>query len=85
MSEDEEEVLENVFQFKYLVPWLDLPTRVFPTNADQEQDVKRKIAMAMTRCERLNNIFGSKNISLRLKLRLYEAAVCSILTYGCET
>ena len=41
--------------------------------------------MTMTRCGRLINIFSSKCISLRLKLRLYEAAVCSILTYGCET
>ena len=74
----EDEELENVFQFKYL-------GSIFPANADQALDVKRRIAMAMTRCGRLSNIFGSKAISLRLKLRLYEAAVCSILTYGCET
>ena len=30
-------------------------------------------------------MFGSKSLSVKIKLRLYEAAVCSILTYGCET
>ena len=74
----ENKELENVFQFKYL-------GSIFSANAEQEYDLKRRIAMAMTRCGRLSNIFDSKNISLRSKLRLYQAAVCSILTYGCET
>ena len=41
--------------------------------------------MAMARCGRLRAIFDSKVITLKLKLRLYEAAVCSLMTYGCET
>lgn len=39
----------------------------------------------MTRCGQLRHIFASPHISLQLKLRLYDAAVCSLLTYGCET
>ena len=39
----------------------------------------------MSRCVKLRHIFVSKEISLELKLRLYEVAVCSLLTYGCET
>ena len=31
------------------------------------------------------HIFASTAISLQLKLRLYDVAVCSLLTYGCET
>ena len=41
--------------------------------------------MAMSRCGKLRNVFDSPHISQKVKLRLYEAAVCSILTYGCET
>ena len=39
----------------------------------------------MTRCGQLRHIFSSDTISLQLKLRLYDVAVCSLLTYGCET
>ena len=54
-------------------------------NFSQQFDVDSRIAMAMTRCGRLKPIFDSEAISLDLKLRLYEAAVCSLMTYGCET
>lgn len=53
----EEEELENVYQFTYL-------GSVFPANAEQVYDVKRRIVMVMIRCGRLNNIFDTKNISL---------------------
>ena len=39
----------------------------------------------MTRCGQLSNILNSDKISLDLKLRLYEASVLSLLTFGCET
>ena len=39
----------------------------------------------MARCGRLRPIFDSKLVTTRLKLRLYEAALCSLMTYGCET
>ena len=48
-------------------------------------DVKSRIARAMKRCGQLRNILDSDKIGLRLKLRLYEASVCSLLTFGCET
>ena len=41
--------------------------------------------MATSRCGRLRHIFDSPELGPRLKLRLYIAAVCSLLTYGCET
>ena len=53
--------------------------------ADQVTDVKARIARAMTRCGQLRNILDSDKIGLQLKLRLYEASVCSLLTFGCET
>ena len=48
-------------------------------------DVDARVVMAMSRCGKLRHIFDSPHLSLKLKLRLYEAAVCSLLIYGCET
>ena len=39
----------------------------------------------MQRCGSLRHIFGSPTLALTLKLRLYVASVCSLLTYGCES
>ena len=39
----------------------------------------------MIRCGKLRHIFDSDHIPLNLKIRLYIAAVCSLLTYGMET
>ena len=70
--------LDNVASFKYL-------GSLFTVDADQHQDIKSRIAMAMTRCGKLRHILTSDKIHKRLKLRLYEAAVCSLLTFGSET
>jgi len=70
--------LDNVFDFKYLGTMFNAP-------ADQTMDVKVRIARAMKRCGQLRNILDSKIIGMKLKLRLYEASVCSLLTFGCET
>ena len=74
----ENEPLENVYNFKYL-------GTMFNAIADQVMDVKTRIARAMTRCGQLRNILDSNKIGIQLKLRLYEASVCSLLTFGCET
>ena len=63
--------LENVFSFKYL-------GTLFTADGNQIFDIKRRIALAMTQCGKLKHIFNSPVISLRLKLRLYDAAICSI-------
>ena len=70
--------LDNVYNFKYL-------GTLFTSTADQLRDVKARVAQAMTRCAKLRNIFDAQDIDLNLKLRLYEASVCSILMFGCET
>ena len=71
-------ILENVYCFKYL-------GTLFTADADQMKDIKARIAQAMTRCGSLRHIFSSPNLSLHLKIRLYEAAVVSLLSYGSET
>ena len=73
-----EHVLDNVFRFSYL-------DTIFAANGLQCYDVGARVAMAMSRCDKLRHVFDSPHISQKVKLRLYEAAVCPILTYGCET
>ena len=70
--------LDNVFREKYM-------GTVFTADADQNHDVKEKIARALARCGKLRHVLDSSDLSLAIKLRLYQAAVCSILSYGCET
>ena len=70
--------LENVFLFKYL-------GTIFAADGQQDHDINRRIALALSRCGTLRHIFASTYLSRQLKLRLYKAAVCSIFTYGCET
>ena len=41
--------------------------------------------MATVRCGKLRHILRSPDLGIKLKLRLYEAAVLSILVYGCES
>ena len=70
--------LENTYKFKYL-------GSTFAADADQMHDVKSRIAMVFTRCGKLRHVLDASTLSIPLKLRLYQAAVCSILTYyDCE-
>ena len=70
--------LENVFIFKYL-------GTLFVADDRQCYDIKRRIALTMSRCGSLRHIFASPVISHHLKMRLYRTAICSIFFYGCET
>ena len=74
----EMEELENVFRFKYL-------GTLFAADGEQSFDIKARIAMAMQRCGQLGHMFNSEHLGQNLKIRLYVAAVLSLLTYGCET
>ena len=47
-------------------------------------DVRARIAMTQTRFGKLRHIWNSNDLHRGLKLRLYKACVCSILTYGSE-
>ena len=68
--------LKNVFKFKYL-------GSIFAADGSHVHDVKRRCAMAQERFGALRQVFNS-DVSLRLKLKVYKVAVCSLLTYGCE-
>ena len=55
------------------------------TFAEQIYDVKVRVTQSMVRFDKLRNILDANEIDTTLKLRLYEASICSILTFGCET
>ena len=70
--------IKNVFRSKYL-------GSIFAADADQIRDIKSRIAQAFTRCGKMKHILDAERLSKDLKIRLYKAAVCSVLTYGCES
>ena len=70
--------LDNVFKFGYL-------GTLFAADGDQRHDIERRLNLAKARCGKLRHLFDSPVLSLHLKLRLYRAAICSLITYGCET
>ena len=47
-------------------------------------DLRARIAKARSRAGKLRHIWASEKLSLKLKLRLYKSAVCSIMTYEAE-
>ena len=69
--------INNVYSFKYL-------GSILTADADQYQDIAARTAQAMSRCGDLRHLFSSKNLQFKIKLRLYEAAVVSLLLYGSE-
>ena len=67
-----------MFSFPYL-------GTAIAANADQMHDIKLRINKAMIRCGALRHVLDSNSLSVKLKIRLYIAAVVSVMTYGCET
>lgn len=59
--------IDNVAVFKYL-------GTLFSADGQQIRDINVRIVQAFSRCGELHNVFNSKS----LRVRLYEAAVCSI-------
>ena len=68
---------ENCWDFVYL-------GSMFTPDGSHMPDVRRRIAMAIQRHGKMRHIWKSGHLHLRLKLRLYVAAVCSVMTYGSE-
>ena len=69
--------LKNVARFRYL-------GSIFAADGSQHYDLRRRTGMAASRCGSLRHVLDSKGIPLALKLKIYAAAVVSIMTYGCE-
>ena len=72
-----EKQVDNCWVFEYL-------GSLFQADGDQSTDIKRRIAMAVARAGKLREIWQTEILTLKLKIRLYKSACCSILTYGSE-
>ena len=70
--------MENVFKFKYL-------GTILAADGRDDYDISNRITKAQIRCGQLRNMFQAEHLSTQLKVRLYIAAVGSLLTYGSET
>ena len=69
--------LINTFLFRYL-------GSIFAADGSMEHDVARRIGIASTRAGQLRHVMGSQHIPMETKLKIYNAAVVSLFTYGCE-
>ena len=72
-----EEPAQNQWRSKYL-------GSLFEVGGDQMHDVQTRIARALQRFGKMSYIWGSKELHVNLRMRLYKSSVCSILTYGSE-
>ncbi len=73
------EPLEYVNKFKIF-------GSVFVANCQGTEDIRSRINLARSAFARLQTCLESRReISLRIKGRVYQAVVRSILLYGCET
>ena len=72
-----EQEADNAWRSRYL-------GSIFEAGGGQMADVERRVAMAATRFGQMRHIWTAKSLHLRLRLRLYIASVCSMMTYGSE-
>ena len=57
---------------------------MFQVDGSHIPDVRRRVAMARQRAGKLRHIWMASELRLDLKMRIYRAACCSMLTYGSE-
>ena len=74
----ENETLEQLDIFKYL-------GQLITPDGKNEKEIRARIAMAKGRFEKMHKLFESKQLSTKLKLRMINCYIYSILLYGCET
>ena len=70
--------LDNVYRFKYL-------GSIFAADGDIDHDIETRIAMAQQRWSSLRHVFLSPHLSMKIKIRLYSASVCSLIAFGSES
>ena len=71
------EPIEQVAEFTYL-------GGTIRGDGDLDRELSIRIGKASGAFNSLNNIWKNRGISLHCKVRIYRAAVITILTYGCE-
>jgi hypothetical protein len=71
-------IIENVENFTYLVSDVAIDSGV-------TKDANLRIQKARDVFVRMSNIWGANYLSIKTKLRIFNACVKSVLLYGCET
>ena len=72
-----EKKAENAWISKYL-------GSLFEAGGGQMTDVRARIAMALQRFDKMRHLWRDNALHQNLRIRLYKATVCSILTYDSE-
>lgn len=76
--EVEREIIEKVQKLKYLGSYIT-------SEGDSSSDIKARIGMAKSVTYNLVEVWKSKELSLKLKIRLAKSLVWSIVLYACES
>ena len=69
--------VKQVTQFTYLGATIS-------SDGKLDKEISVRIGKATGAFNQLNNVWKNQNISIKNKMRIYVAAVLTILTYGCE-
>jgi hypothetical protein len=69
--------VKQVTQFTYLGATITSDGKI-------DKEISVRIGKATGAFNQLNNVWKNQNISINNKVRIYVAAVLTILTYGCE-
>ena len=72
------EDLEQVDHFKYL-------GQTITPDGKNEKEIIQRIAISKSRFQQMYTLFTSRQISIKLRLRLLECYIFSVLLYGSET
>ena len=70
--------VENVKQFQYL-------ESIITNDGDVEIDIRKIIGQATTVLKKMDKIWKSNKISLKIKRQLYNSIALSTAIYACET
>ena len=70
--------IDNIKQFKYL-------GSIITDDGDVEIDIRSRIGQATSVFKRMDKVWKSNKISLKIKIQLYYSIVLSIAIYACET
>ena len=73
-----EEKIEEVDNFVYLGSVID-------TSCKSSKEIRKRLAMARSTVQKTLNIWRSRGVSTKLKLRLLHATAFAVATYGCES
>ncbi len=81
-----QEIINFPYEFRLNSPWIGLKflIRTYVSGGTLLK-IQQRINKARGAFSRLKNVWRASNISLHLKIKLFNACVKSVLLYGCET